>query len=120
MQRRQRITTYVERASAAPWWRMWNRDPDYFEVELEVEGQALPYDHGRHGHPEDWYPPEGGYVDDVEVVHWSAPDAPPGWTFDGLTEAEEDRAADDLWQACGDDYERAAEDRFDLMREDYP
>ena len=41
------------------------------EISVQVTYYATRYDHGRHGWPDEWYPPEGGLDvedDDMQVV----------------------------------------------------
>ena len=67
----------------------------------EFTAYITPYDHGRHGHIDNWYPPEGG-VEDVEsfTKDGQLVDNVPGWLREEAMKAASQAASqEDAYEA---------------------
>lgn len=96
-----------------------------YEIEVTVCGKPLAYDPGRTwGDPENCYPPEGGYVEDITAFFCRNG----VWTVFDLTDDEASSANEQIMEDAGDrdgdDYDGPDPDddydsRFDFNEPDF-
>ncbi len=88
------------------------------EIDVEIRGSYLPYKAAKiYGDPDDCYPAEGGYAEDVVAIFM---DGDKERVIPLSKKEEEDfesSLAEELADEAADAYDRAMEDKADAARE---